>query len=92
VYCVKEGWEPLCKFLGKDIPEEPFPKKNIDGKAYVPEKYMRQFERQALKEALIAFFVFTALLIALYFSINSYNCWQTFSICVFGVLTWYFLL
>ena len=27
-YRVGDGWEPLCKFLGKPIPEEPFPKAN----------------------------------------------------------------
>ncbi|KAJ7144533.1 P-loop containing nucleoside triphosphate hydrolase protein [Mycena epipterygia] len=25
---VKEGWEPLCKFLGKDVPDTPFPRVN----------------------------------------------------------------
>ncbi|KAB2575191.1 hypothetical protein DBV05_g6145 [Lasiodiplodia theobromae] len=25
---VQQGWEPLCKFLGKDVPDEPFPRKN----------------------------------------------------------------
>ena len=25
VFSVKEGWEPLCEFLGKPVPEEPFP-------------------------------------------------------------------
>lgn len=29
IYNVKEGWEPLCKFLGVDIPKQPFPKKNV---------------------------------------------------------------
>lgn len=24
-YSVKEGWEPLCKFLGEPVPDEPFP-------------------------------------------------------------------
>ncbi|KAF4454402.1 hypothetical protein F53441_3028 [Fusarium austroafricanum] len=24
----EDGWEPLCKFLGKDIPDEPFPRLN----------------------------------------------------------------
>ncbi|RSL71472.1 hypothetical protein CEP54_001356 [Fusarium duplospermum] len=24
-YSLKDGWEPLCKFLGKPIPDEPFP-------------------------------------------------------------------
>lgn len=28
VYEVSEGWEPLCAFLGYDIPQEPFPTKN----------------------------------------------------------------
>ena len=27
-YNVKEGWEPLCKFLGVDVPDVPFPKLN----------------------------------------------------------------
>lgn len=25
---VEDGWEPLCKFLGKPIPDEPFPHVN----------------------------------------------------------------
>jgi hypothetical protein len=28
VYQVKEGWEPLCKFLGAPVPDEPFPRTN----------------------------------------------------------------
>lgn len=28
VFDVAEGWEPLCKFLGKPIPKEPFPHVN----------------------------------------------------------------
>ena len=28
VYDVKEGWEPLCKFLGCPIPDTPFPRTN----------------------------------------------------------------
>ena len=28
VFDVKEGWEPLCKFLGKPVPEVPFPNVN----------------------------------------------------------------
>ena len=31
VFNVKEGWEPLCKFLGKEVPnEEPFPNVQIN--------------------------------------------------------------
>mmetsp|Transcript_114423 Transcript_114423/g.330603 ORF Transcript_114423/g.330603 Transcript_114423/m.330603 type:complete len:320 (+) Transcript_114423:52-1011(+) len=29
VYNVKEGWEPLCKFLGVPVPSHPFPKRDI---------------------------------------------------------------
>jgi hypothetical protein len=25
---IEDGWEPLCKFLGKEIPKEPFPRAN----------------------------------------------------------------
>lgn len=28
VYQVKEGWEPLCAFLGVPVPDEPFPRTN----------------------------------------------------------------
>jgi len=28
---VKEGWEPLCKFLGVPIPDVPFPNMNSGG-------------------------------------------------------------
>ncbi|CAK8689030.1 unnamed protein product [Clavelina lepadiformis] len=28
VYNVKEGWGPLCKFLGKEIPNKEFPHEN----------------------------------------------------------------
>ncbi|KAK8062180.1 hypothetical protein PG997_014277 [Apiospora hydei] len=28
VMSLKEGWDPLCKFLDKPVPEEPFPKVN----------------------------------------------------------------
>ena len=29
IFNVKQGWEPLCKFLGCEIPEQPFPWQNI---------------------------------------------------------------
>ena len=28
VYEVKQGWEPLCAFLGVPVPDEPFPRRN----------------------------------------------------------------
>lgn len=29
VYRVQEGWDPLCRFLGVDVPDEPFPHVNV---------------------------------------------------------------
>jgi hypothetical protein len=31
VYRVQEGWEPLCRFLGTGVPDEPFPRVNVGG-------------------------------------------------------------
>lgn len=31
VYEVKDGWEPLCEFLGAPVPDEPFPRTNNRG-------------------------------------------------------------
>lgn len=28
VFSVTKGWEPLCKFLGKPVPDVPFPRMN----------------------------------------------------------------
>jgi hypothetical protein len=28
IFDVREGWEPLCAFLGKPVPESPFPRSN----------------------------------------------------------------
>lgn len=31
VYNVKQGWEPLCKFLKVDVPSRDFPRENVGG-------------------------------------------------------------
>ena len=43
VYSVKEGWEPLCAFLGVDVPGEPFPHLNDAGS--FQEQVERHFEK-----------------------------------------------
>ena len=48
IWNVKEGWEPLCKFLGKPIPKEPFPHDNKTGDMEFIDKYAHKsdiFER-----------------------------------------------
>ena len=89
---MKEGWEPLCKFLEKEIPDKPFPWKNIGGKAYVSEEHMRQFERQAMKEVFILLLVFFSLALTGYFYTKLYVWWQTTSTFLFGIFTWFFFL
>jgi hypothetical protein len=34
VYDVRQGWGPLCAFLGKDVPAEPFPRVNSRDEFY----------------------------------------------------------
>jgi hypothetical protein len=29
VYRVQDGWAPMCRFLGADVPDEPFPRVNV---------------------------------------------------------------
>ena len=31
IWNLKDGWEPLCSFLGKEVPKEPFPHDNKTG-------------------------------------------------------------
>jgi hypothetical protein len=33
-WTVQEGWEPLCRFLDKDVPDEPFPHVNTKDKGW----------------------------------------------------------
>jgi hypothetical protein len=57
---LSEGWDPLCRFLGVPIPEEPFPRTN-DAQAadeYATKILMRVF--------LVWIGIFTALGLAIY--------------------------
>lgn len=31
---MEDGWEPLCEFLGKEVPDEPFPHLNATGASF----------------------------------------------------------
>lgn len=37
IFKLSDGWEPLCKFLGKPIPEKPFP--HLNERAWLNEKF-----------------------------------------------------
>lgn len=62
---VQDGWEPLCKFLGYDIPGTPFPTGNTT--AEVQEK-TRQIVRRELVRALkiLPFLILGVILAACY--------------------------
>ena len=44
VWNLKEGWEPLCNFLGKSVPDKPIPRENQTGDLAWGEEYLYQDE------------------------------------------------
>ena len=48
-YQLTQGWEPLCAFLGKPVPDVPFPRVN-DSKAY--KKWEKKVERKAFGQVM----------------------------------------
>lgn len=54
IWNVKEGWEPLCKFLGKPIPEESFPHDNKTGDMEFIDKYAHKANFMTRKGCLFA--------------------------------------
>ncbi len=63
VYEVKEGWEPLCVFLGVEVPEKPFPHLNESGNFVGNPRWQRVYTR--IRRSLIAAGVLVALWITL---------------------------
>jgi len=65
VYDFKQGWEPLCKFLDKPIPSEPFPHENKKGG--VTEKFLKEkpFLKQMQREMYFIIFVISTFGVAL---------------------------
>lgn len=50
-YKLGSGWEPLCKFLEKEMPDKPFPHLN-DGKEF--ELWMKNFQQREVERGLKA--------------------------------------
>ena len=70
IFNVKDGWKPVCDFLGLDMPAGSFPKVNVNGGS---DGYMKVFwtnsgfMQKCLKEAVSTIgHVFGAIIIALY--------------------------
>ena len=61
IWNVKDGWKPLCSFLGKQIPDGPIPHENKTGDIEYIQNYVYKQKMYAvgMKNALknIAFFV-----------------------------------
>ena len=59
---LEEGWEPLCRFLGKEIPDEPFPRINEGQEWHERAKLLRRlaWERIARKFLPVVLFGGTA--------------------------------
>lgn len=63
-YKLEEGWEPLCKFLGKEMPKEPFPRIN-EGKHWVERaRIMRWLAVKRVTKKLMPFIVAVAVAVA----------------------------
>ncbi|XP_076817972.1 uncharacterized protein LOC143463388 [Clavelina lepadiformis] len=53
VYNVKEGWEPLCKFLDKPVPDKQFLHANIGGKLFDELMQKHPVMQRMVKEAFV---------------------------------------
>ena len=63
VFNVKEGWEPLCAFLGVDVPDTPFP--HMNDRENFGGNRMRQIRQQSIKNTAIVGASIVAVLILL---------------------------
>jgi len=62
IWNVKEGWEPLCKFLEHEIPDCPVPRENM--KAELIDKYREtDFIQSVIKSTILNFSLFCFILV-----------------------------
>ena len=58
-YKLGDGWEPLCEFLGKEVPDVPFPRRNDQEDL---REMLRIFMRRRMRAVAIGFAVYWVLL------------------------------
>jgi len=63
VFNVKDGWERLCKFLGVDVPDVPYPKKIVGGELMTMLMKEDQVMKRMVKETKITLSIACALLL-----------------------------
>ncbi|XP_076817031.1 uncharacterized protein LOC143462674 [Clavelina lepadiformis] len=81
VYKVKDCWAPLCKFLGKPVPDKPFPHENIGGKVW--DKLLQ--EHPVMGRMMKELFVTFSLLVGLG-AYGTYKIYQNWSFITFSNL------
>jgi len=69
VFDVKEGWEPLCHFLGVPVPDEPFPHENVGSKG-VEKILMRVIVSDLIKMALPVVLIVAVVIIVLVYLLS----------------------
>ena len=60
IFNVKQGWKPLCEFLGCDIPDQEFPRQNVKGELA---KFLNSMITDAITKLVAVFAVFVLLII-----------------------------
>nr|XP_002132185.1 uncharacterized protein LOC100187240 [Ciona intestinalis] len=70
VYNVKQGWKPLCKFLGKPVPKSPFPHKNKNASLYDEMMAENPIARRGFTELTLTTLGF-AIFVSLLYLLNS---------------------
>ena len=70
VYNVKQGWGPLCEFLGVDVPSQEFPRANVASSVTLDN--MRRMYRESMWQTIIYVF-FPVMLIILSIMIYSFH-------------------
>ena len=67
VYNVKQGWKPLCEFLGVEVPDVPFPRLNVDSKG-IGELFCKSRLQEKVTKELFWILALIAVLCALLFN------------------------
>ena len=62
VFKLADGWKPLCEFLGKPIPDQPFPHKN-KGASVTDEIVDNSYIFDPIKKEFIVFLTFLIILL-----------------------------
>ena len=66
LYNVKQGWKPLCDFLGCEVPTVPFPHENIKGAIAKDSLSATEYGRQCIREIKkLAGFVILSVVVAI---------------------------